>query len=411
VSAARAAVLWVAMIAFFVAALALLNQEQRRDRATFPAGSVFDVSPVGLASAQRYLAARADQRRARVAVLTQPIGLASLPADAAVFRMRPRTDLAAPSADEPDEDERKSEDQRRSGREAARRASPSPSPSPTPRSRTRFLTPHELAWVEGGGRLVLGLDRAYGPVHVEPAARAGAPRKVFPLWPRVKTLVPPTERRTLAGPLMDEAHTLFALGDAALVARWPRGRGEVLLLAAPELLDNAHLAQADHLALLEALAGNGRAVYFDEHAHGLGKSTGLLELLLGWGLGPTFVLGALALLLVAWRSRARLGPEEDDLRELRSEAVDLVDSLAQLYERTLSRREAARLYSASFTRAVALRTGLSGTALSRRVDQLTGGRVVLPGEPETEITPAVFQRIVRSLNDGFGRLAEHAHTR
>jgi len=258
---------------------------------------------------------------------------------------------------------------------------------------------------------VLGLDRSYGLVGVEPAALAGVPRKVFPLWPRVKTLAPPIERRTLAGPLMDEAHTLFALGDAALVARWPRGRGEVLLLAAPELLDNAHLAQGDHLALLEALAGSARPVYFDEHAHGLGRSTGLLELLLAWGLGPTLVLGALALSLALWRSRARLGPEEDDQRELRSEAVDLVDSLAQLYERTLSRRAAAQLYAASFTRAVALRTGLSGAALARRVDELTRGRIVLPGEPQTEITPAVFQRILHSLNEGFGRLAEHGHTR
>ena len=43
------------------------------------------------------------------------------------------------------------------------------------------------------------------------------------------------------------------------------------------------------------------------------------------------LLSALAALLYFWRNAKRLGPPEDDVRERRSDAIDLVGSLGTLY--------------------------------------------------------------------------------
>jgi hypothetical protein len=188
------------------------------------------------------------------------------------------------------------------------------------------------------------------------------------------------------------------------------GRGEVLLLTAPQLLENERLAAADHLALLEALAGEERPVVFDEWAHGLGQDESLLALMLEWGLGPALVVAALTFILLLWRSRTRLGPEEDDTEEERSEAVDLVDSLAQLYDRALSRREATSLHLRGFRQAVSLRTGLKGAALERRARELLDDAAALP-VGEREIPASAFLRTLQAVNDGYRRLDEHAHTR
>jgi hypothetical protein len=183
----------------------------------------------------------------------------------------------------------------------------------------------------------------------------------------------------------------------------------VFLLAVPEVLDNAHLAAADHLDMLEALAG-GRPALFDEWAHGLGDEGGLLERLLAWGFGPSLVVAGLAFGLALWRGRARLGPEEREPGEVRSDAVDLVDSLAQLYERALSRRDAAALHLQALRRATGLRTGLSGEALERRVSGLLGRTP--PPLPDTgEISAAELRRRISLVNDGYRRLHEHVRTR
>jgi hypothetical protein len=274
----------------------------------------------------------------------------------------------------------------------------------------RFLTHQEEAWVRDGGRLVLGLDADYGPLWVEEGLGGGSVRKVFPLWPGVAALHLGEADRRLSGATMELAHTVFVQGDAPLLSRLVIGKGEVFLLAAPELLENGQIASGDHLALLEALAGVGRPVAFDEWAHSLGQDEGLVELLLDWSLGPALLLAALAFALALWRGRSRLGPEEDDATEERSEAVDLVDSLAQLYDRALSRREAAVLHMDGFRRSVGLRTGLRGAALERRTQELLGAAEPLPAGGAEMPTPA-FLRALTAVNDGYRRLHEHAHSR
>jgi hypothetical protein len=105
-----------------------------------------------------------------------------------------------------------------------------------------------------------------------------------------------------------------------------------------------------------------------------------------------------------------VGPADRDPAESRSEAVDLVDSLAQLYDRALTRRATARLYREGFDKAVALRSGLRGAALARRADELLRGRgPQVPGG--AEIPPSELLRVLQAVNEGYRRLYAHGHSR
>ncbi|HET8643984.1 MAG TPA: DUF4350 domain-containing protein [Vicinamibacteria bacterium] len=321
---------WAGALAYFVAALAWVGAQPRAGERLFPKGSSFDTSDAGLSLARRYLADRAGRPGgpSRVETWGRPLGELGPEADAVVLRMAP-------------------------GERAG-----------------ELFSRGERAWVERGGRLVLGLDRAYGPLRVTPAA--GRAVKVFPALPGVRRLEPPVAR-VLGASAPLEAHAVFAAANGAALARWPLGRGEVVLLAVPEALANAALGRADHLGLLDALAGAGRPVYFDEHVHGLEARAGALDLLTSWGLGPALVLLALTGIVLLWRERARLGPPEEDRRQRRTEAVDLLDSLALLYDRALTPAQALRLYRRGLERIVSAHTGLKGEALARRLSELTGG--------------------------------------
>jgi hypothetical protein len=322
-------VAWTGALAYFAAVLVWMGGRAAVGTRLFPPGSAYDTSDSGLSLARRYLVARTGQPGgpARVEVLGRPVGEMGPETNAVVVRVAP------------------------SG------------------GRTDLLTPAERGWVEGGGRLVLGVAASYGPLQVAPAN--GVTTKVFPGWPGVKTLEPPAPR-VLAGGLPLEAHTVFTIGAGAAVARWPLGRGDVLLLAVPEAIQNGSLEKADHLRLLETLAP-GRPLYFDEHVHGLDARPGMLDLMASWGLGPALVLLVVTAVVLLWRERARLGPAQDGHRERRTEAVDLLDSLALLYDRALTSAQALRLYRRGLERAVAAQSGLKGEALARRMADLTGG--------------------------------------
>jgi len=387
------ALLWLSALAFTAGALTLVDEGPDRAEGAFDAGSVFTETPEGLSLAHRYLQERESvhERDGDTLVLSRRLSASALPADGVLFRMRPRL-LPPPSSNEDAEDD----------------AAEDPGRQPAPAS--HFLASREEAWVRDGGRLVLGLDADYGPLFVGEGEGGDSVRKVFPLWPGVASLEPGEVNRQISGGAMEPTHAVFVQGASPLLSRLVIGKGEVLLLAVPELLENGHLAEADHLALLEALAGVGRPVAFDEWTHGLGQDEGLVELLLDWNLGPALLVAALAFALALWRGRSRLGPEEDDAAEERSEAVDLVDSLSQLYDRALTRREAAVLHRDGFRRAVGLRTGLRGAALERRALELLGAVEALPAEG-AEMPATAFLRALSAVNDGYRRLHEHAHTR
>jgi hypothetical protein len=160
--------------------------------------------------------------------------------------------------------------------------------------------------------------------------------------------------------------------------------------------------------LLERLSGNG-AVYFDETMHGIAQEGSIWELLVEqWRLGPALAILAAAVLAAFWRkSRATGGPERGD-RDVRSDAVELVQSLGQLYDRAVDREESLRLYYQALVRAVHARTGLSGDALDRLVRERTRGYD--PRPRFQDISREEFQRMLHILNHAYETVG-YANTR
>jgi hypothetical protein len=371
---------WAAAALITIGALAWLALDPRIPRKAFEEYSLYNTSPRGLSLASRYLASTGR----RVGPLTRPVDRASLPRDAVLFRIRPEiSQFLWPVRDE------------KSVVLKPRDAWEFPLPPNYP------FTPEEEDWVRGGGRLVLAIDRPYSSIDVQPVDLA-TPRKVLPLWPGVARLDPPATR-SIQGAAGLGGVTVFEVGEKAAIVRQRRSRGDIILCALPELFQNAQLGRADHLALLDRLAETGRPVFFDEYVHGLQADVGTLEILRRWGFGPFLLTILAAALAWFWRRRVRLGPEEDDARETRVEAVDFVDSLALLYRRMLPRRQALQLYSKAFEKAVSVQTGLRDGALEARVRELLPLRPARPARGK-DLTPNEFARELESINLAFRRL-------
>jgi hypothetical protein len=203
-------------------------------------------------------------------------------------------------------------------------------------------------------------------------------------------------------------HSLINNDAGPVLARWPLGAGEVLAFSMPEVLANEYIDRTGNLALLDRLAGRG-AVYFDEMAHGMVRDSSLWAMLIDdWRLGPAMVLLAAAALASFWRRAKPTGPPERSERDERSEAVDLVQSLGQLYDRSVDREEALRLYYQGLVRAVHARTGLSGEALDRLVRQRTEG--FDPQPRYKDISREEFRRMLAILNHAYETVG-YANTR
>jgi hypothetical protein len=452
---ARSPVQWVlpalAVVAYLVAALVWVGNDRRAARAVFPAGSVWNTGDDGLSLAFAYLAARAAAQPggARVVVLTRRLESTPLPPRAVLLRVEPEAGLLAAMArrleggdGDEDDDGDETGDQGRAGKGgkpagkgksgdgAARGKDASRGKAAAAAAKTApLLTAAEEAWVRDGGRLVLAVAGSYGAaleVAVGHPACAAAARKSFPIWPGVRRLLPDPPR-TLGGPALTGMHALWLEGDAPIVARLALGTGDLVLLACPEVLHNRLLGRGDHLALLEALAGASsegsasseggeggaggdrrRPVFFDERAHGAEESAGMLEILASWGLGPLLLLLAAAAGAAWWRAAVRVGPPDREDRDVRSDAVELVDSLADLYDRALGRGDALRLYYDNFVRTVAADTGLQGAALAARTAELSPGLPLaeLPPsrEPAADLPRPAFDRLLDTLNQAFRRL-------
>jgi hypothetical protein len=369
---------WIAGALFVAASLTWLSRDSRIPHEAFRDYSVYNASARGLSLAWRYL----ESTGRSVQVLARPVERAFLPANGVLLRIRPEA-IADPALES---------DNKVVG------LRPVHAWDVKDRSPYAF-TPEEEDWVRGGGRLVIAIDRPYGSIGVE-AAGSERIRKVFPVWPGVERIDPPAVRGLRQ--LLDGV-CLFSAGTAPVIVRSRRGAGEIVLCSAPELFQNGQLPRADHLTLLDRLAPADRPAFFDEYVHGAQGAGGAIEILRQWGFGPFLGLIVVAALVSFWRRRVRVGPEEDDARETRVEAVDFVDSLALLYRRMLPRRHALALYAREFERAVAVQTGLRDAALKARVAELLRPRPARPVRGKDLAVPE-FENELNLINLAFRRL-------
>jgi hypothetical protein len=305
-------------------------------------------------------------------MLTRPVGRIPLEANAVVFRV---TEEMATFFDPEDVEDKEFG-------------------PPRPRQQP-LLSVAEDAFVRGGGRVVIATEA--GTLDISAIEQAPV-FKVFPIWPRVKTLV--LETRRAFGAPSPRMQPIFVSDRRVVLARERIGSGDLIVLAAPELLQNRHLTA--NLELLAAFAGAKRPVYFDEVPHGIVSDDGALEMMKEWNLGTFLVLLGVVALLIFWREGKRVGPAEDEHRETRSDAIDLVRSLGALYRGVTSDSESIALYHDALMRTAASQSGLRGDLLRKRVDEITDGLV--PPKGTGTLPPAVFKRMLAQLNQGFEKL-------
>ncbi|HVR40217.1 MAG TPA: hypothetical protein VMU84_14070, partial [Thermoanaerobaculia bacterium] len=328
--------LLLAIAAYFMAVLVWVGSDKRIAHETFDEFSTLNTGDKGLSLASRYLA----KQGSRVSMLTRPVSSDRLARDGVMFRVvfDPRAlEMLLEHAVKGD------------------REIPDP-------PKTLGLTEDEYAWIGRGGRFILAIGERLGPLEIRGETKTRA-TKVFPIWRGIDALELP-EPRTFAGSALRDTHTLFAIDGNPVISRAVIGEGELLFIAAPELLANKHVK--NNLALLTALAGRERHIYFDEVPHGLRSDAGVIELLKDWRLGPFLLLLLVITATAFWRHNKSVGPPANDFRDTRSESVDLVASLGALFDRNISNSEAILRYHHELTRAVAAQTGLRGDALHKR---------------------------------------------
>jgi len=386
----RALPLVLAIAAFLIAALIWIGST-RTGSHVFDRASASNTSPTGLSLAYAYLG---RQPGMAVTMLTTPLRSGMIPSNAVVIRVEEHeTDQKQVVERDDDED-------------------------PVTHTPQSLLTSAEDEFVRGGGRLVLANNGPRGSLAVRGDAGKVA-AKVFPIWPGLDTLALPEPRGLAPRSLPIGMHALFAANGEVIVARQEIGAGDVIVVSVPEMFENRNVASDHHLQLLLAIAAEpaavqpagrrryaGRPVYFDEVVHGMAADDGSLAILTDWRLGPLLVLLFIAALLTLWRNSKRVGPAEDEDRDTRSDANDLVASLGALYARSMSSAESIALYHAALERSVAAQSGLRGDALHKRVAELTHGFAPSPGV--APLPAYAFQRQLNVINDAFRTLERSA---
>jgi hypothetical protein len=364
----RAWPLILAVVMFATISILWIVTDRRAAQRVYDDYSSANTANEGMSLAAGYLA-----KQRKVSTLTRPLGREPIEGNAVVFRVSEKL----PRFFDPED-----VDEKQFG---------PPRPKQLP-----LLNDRDEAFVRRGGRIVLAAQQgALDAVVVKDKVA----RKVLPLWPNVGDLALDDDTYAFLT-LRPRMLALFTAGKHVVLARERIGSGELFVLSAPELLRNDHLLR--NLALLAALAGEQRPVYFDEVLHGITGDDGALALMKEWNLGPFLLMLGAAAILYFWRGGRRIGPADDDPRDTRSDAVDLVRSLGALYHEVTSDSVAIALYHDALTRSVAHNSGLRGDALHQRIDELTGGLV--PPQGAARMPRVTFARQLRAINDGFAKL-------
>jgi len=374
----RTLIFLAAVAAYFAAVLLWVGGDKRVSKHAFDELSIANTDSQGLSLASKYLA----RSGRRVDALTLALNDRNVDPRAAVFRLGEVRELPRI------EDLEEKRDQLKKKKK--------------PQPRTHYVTPllndEEEAWVRGGGRLIVAAGEHFGSLNVAAAPKKVA-HKVFPLWPGLDTLDLP-ESRAVSGEALRNGHAVYVVDDKPVVARIADGAGDVIVFGAPEALDNEHIAKS--LPFLLALTGGARHIYFDETIHGMSTGEGTLALLKEWRLGPFLLLLLIVAAVIVWRGGTRVGIPDDEFRDTRSDAIDLVGALGALYDRSMTKGEALAAYHRELTRAVAAASGLRGDALKKRIDELTGG--LAPAWKHQRLTDEEFKTMLTTLNAAFARL-------
>ena len=140
-----------------------------------------------------------------------------------------------------------------------------------------------------------------------------------------KTLVP--------GGTLDCTHANGWTGT--LAASFPRGLGEIVVIAEPLVLGNGQLAEGDNAVLtFDLLRAGDRSVVFDEFYHGLSVRGNPLWLLTRRGAGLMVAVILCALGVGIWRQSIILGPPLESAAISRRAIFEYIDAMAHFLTRS-----------------------------------------------------------------------------
>ena len=213
-------------------------------------------------------------------------------------------------------------------------------------------------WVSAGGQAVLATDGSYGSV---PFGRLGI--RVVSTLPEPVEVVQPLFHSPPVSHLAGEAAAVAsglppaAVGavsaDGAVVMAVPRGAGRFWVVAAPDLLDNAHIGREDNRKLLLNMVGPvGRTVVFDEFTVPPAAGSAGFNWLTDSAWGVAVLLALTLVLLYRWLSGMRLGPAVVPLRADWRPASEYVVSMAGLMRRAGKRGDILVQYQHMLRRTV-----------------------------------------------------------
>lgn len=115
-----------------------------------------------------------------------------------------------------------------------------------------------------------------------------------------------------------------------LAASYRKGRGELIVVSAPEIAENRLLAQSDNSVLMVRLLAPGdRPVVFDEFYHGLTIRGNPLWLFAQPGYAATTLALIAAIMVWIWREAVFLGPPLDPAPRSRRTLSEYVDAMAR----------------------------------------------------------------------------------
>lgn len=191
--------------------------------------------------------------------------------------------------------------------------------------------------------------------------------------PKLRTLVPaqPAPHTLGAQRVEAEVRSFLDLGEEAIpllldeltgeavAAVTPYGRGQVVVLGAPELAMNRALVRADNaqlwLSLLRAAGGEG-PILFDEFHHGFRGDRSIAEFAARYGLH--LAIGQLILGLCLWAlSLRRFGRPRAPAQEDRVGSAEALSATSRLYREGRHHAFAAGLIAAGLTQELAAVAG------------------------------------------------------
>ena len=120
-----------------------------------------------------------------------------------------------------------------------------------------------------------------------------------------------------------------------VAASFPVGKGQIVVVADPRLLENRWLARGDNAVLgFRILAEGNRSIIWDEFYHGLTLRGNPFALLSNKTYAAIAGSGLLCLAIWTWRKAIWLGPARPARPPSRRALGEYVDAMAQLYARS-----------------------------------------------------------------------------